>query len=408
MAQKYDLQALSLEELHLLLEHVRLGLAHLKAHLTKDQLDELLNLIPIDDEKEKELDVDTREESSQFFIMANYGFGGFVGFWVSVSTILHYELERTFFTLGFFALVYAASMGIISLWLKKQEAEDSLNNYKLQRLHYEIMKILTMKADQCIKKQTEELDQNNQRLMQNGVNTANIPFVLEDKEKIRTWFKNLSTFVKVIVDRLSGHLSCPSAYERINSILASIKNKLCREGELIGDLSYALKEKNPNAQEVRPSYYVLDLLINPLLTVPKKKIEVVPWYIAYKLEILNILAFTLIGGFGSFFMWCENVNKLADKFQMGYVQQFTLSSEFGIIHLILAILTGIYFSFLMIYSKRKPIIRQQENELLMEKALNKDPSLVSKKEHLELLRFLNQQQSALRDIIDILKEMEKR
>lgn len=391
------------EQLQILLEHLRLGVGHLKKQLDDEQFKELLKLNVIEKD-EKELKADRVDKLSDYVQMTNSTASGFIGAWMGITTFMGYELTPNL--LRFIASVAIAGAGILSyISGRKHQRENSLAVSQL-RLHDLQLQIL----QQINQKQSEEayylVEDINKKLValtnssfDAGQENPSLTFVKEEDYKI------LLEQLKLIGREQLYRIPKGDLFETVRlkflAILSSIHNMVTDQAKLNANLAEALKKGNPITESNhRPKLSPLEILTDPKLAAPKARVVYQPWYKAKKLEIALGLLPMILGSIGSGLMWINTGPEIAEK--LGWIQsqqQIHQSNGVYLESLFCFLVTGL-FTFFYFYTKKKDAQFDLRKEVLQKKVANEESKMFELATRIHLTSQINLQLDNIMDKVD--------
>jgi hypothetical protein len=345
-----QLDHLTPAELILLEEHLKLGVSHIKHHLTDREFDKLLAAGSVDKERLNKLENTETELSGNLSLILNTIFTATFGAWLGYSSFLEFSISSfwVFISIVLLAALIGSFIGYESVKSTKQQARGSI---QLQKLHFLQLQILK-KVHQ---KRTAEIDK-----IISDLNTLFPPFSFsgltgKPKEELAEWASKLE---KMLEDKLRLNKNTPlyaTCAGELAEVQSEFKRALIDWFEKKGELG-VIHSKFQEQKEEK-----LDSSLRKLINVsPKHSSEPPSWIKTNARSLVVGLAPTLLGGFSSISVYLGGVPLILKTF--GYDNLFLFFSDptVKMVEISISLLITLYFGFSFVYINRKAFKRYQE------------------------------------------------
>ncbi len=394
----HQLDLLTPAELIILEEHLKLGLGHLKKHLSKNQLDQILASLTLNQTQISKIGRSGVEIMGNLSLALNSIITATFGAWMGYFAFWGFSIAS--FRLFGFIVALAAGIGAVigfqSVYSAKQQAKDAINNQVLHVLQIEILKRIGQKRKEESDTIYQELDHLLADLSQ-GTSFAGKLSVLHLTDKSRgeifEWAEKVAVMGKEKLEGYFSGLVPAKCTEEWMEIQGEFRQNLVgffeKQGEL--DTIHDGAEKS-----VRKG---LDPSLKKLISVsPAESVAPVSWVRRNARSLILGLTPTLLGGFSSLSVYLGGVPSILKNFGHEKWFAFFTTREAKLVEFTLALLITLYFGFSFVFSNRKAFHRAQELEktnktiVQMESSLTLlDADLIKlkelKKSSLQLMRF---------------------
>jgi|GEM_PF-1621971 len=369
-------------ELIILQKHIELGKDHLIELLGAKGFCDLLHWIKTKQEVIEQIRDDDTEMSGNLILAVNTIITGCFGGWMGLSAVMELNLHSAiiFGTVFSFATLLGTLIGYQNFQSTKMDAIQNIQTLQMMQFEIDILN----KIRQIREQELQEIE-------------ANLLSFSPSKEKIafRDWF---TAFEQTTEEKLSPHRA-HLIYHFLESEIGDIKKELRKNFEE----SFSQRE---NTKTLCPSKEHESRDLPPFIKVmissyPTESKGSKSWIRRNARKILISLIPTLIGGFGSMFVYLSGSTEIAKAFEYNHLVSFLTSPNAKYVKLALALLFTAYFGFSFLYSNRKAYKRSREIEKKRELISKEESSLTLLDEKLFKLRKVREDVNKIRKLIQI-------
>ncbi len=359
-------EELSLIELNILLQHLRLGLPHLQKQFNSSQLDELLNLEKLCDAEREGLKPTAPEKSGSFTLIINMVFTSILGTWIGTAGFMGFNAERSdvLITIIIIAIILSLYLGYYNFQNKKKDIKKAFDIQKLHNLELTTIKLMCERYKKNIRHIISYLNQAHHKVFPNKEeNLSELSLEIQEtfslKKDIEPWLNNLSHILEKKLEKLKGNVLYNIYENEVKLYELHIKK----------DLSPNLKTDPSNngqwlIESKKPSQYTpIELLTSPYFTSSQSLFSASEWVKSHFLSILKDFIPTLVGGFSSIFLYFGGSSALAKAFGNESVEEALKQSYFKWAALITAVLITLYFGYAFLQDKYKSYEREKVLEI---------------------------------------------
>lgn len=395
--QRIQLESLQVSELAILLGHLQLGIDHLKKHLEKDQLAELLNYSQINSGQYERLKPDEIEKHGNMALMANTVFTCLLGGWlasIGFAGISPATNKALLFFIIIAAVISSGYFGYVSFKKVKEEAKDALSQQKLANLQIKLLSLIKQKKQGIVEEMTDYL---NNAVNQFSSKTPEMKITalssLRSKEEFVQWFNELNNLISAETTPLNGKPIYNIFIEEIEKIKIELKNAIDTNVGLIEHHKEGANKQDKNspsstwfspAEKKQKTF--ISVLTDPTIVMPKAEIKKKSWLKNNIYSILNGLAPTALGGFCSLFTYFRGIPDVAKEFGLESFSIFFESPTTKSISFFILFSITLYFAYVSVHGDHKSFQRSQELEKAKKHIANKENELLVLDSTLNLLK----------------------
>jgi len=416
--QRIELEKLQVPELAILLGHLQLGMDHLKKHLNKDQLADLLNYSHINSRQYERLKPDEIERHGNIVLMANTVFTCLLGGWlasIGFAGISPATNKALLFFIIIAAVISSGYFGYVSFKKIKEEAKDALNRQKLANLQIKLLSLIEQKKQGIVEEMTDYL---NNAIDQFSSKTSEMKITaltsLKSKEEFVQWFNELNNAVNAETTPLTGKPLYKIFVEEIEKVKLELKKAIDTNIGLIEHHQEGANKQDKNSPsstwfspaEQRQKTFI-SVLTDPALVMPKAETKKKSWLKNNIYSILNGLAPTALGGFCSLFTYFKGIPDIAREFGLQSLSAFFESSTAKSISFFILFTITLYFAYVSVHGDRKSFQRDQELEKTRKHIVNKENELLVLDSKLNLLKKVKKYVESILLIVNFMRHLVK-
>ncbi|MBA3238037.1 MAG: hypothetical protein H0T62_06765 [Parachlamydiaceae bacterium] len=383
---KLSLSNLDLIELQVFLEHIRLGPDHVKLLLNKKQFSEVIELGYITLQQLKEVKTDKNEKFGNLALVLNTIITGSFGAWMGLSGSMELDLGSPviFVTITLVTCLLCGAIGYNKYQLIKEQSANAIKQQKFANLEINILSRIQVELQKKIYKLEGDL----YRAVEDEVvkhNQKPTKFVRTEEDS-EVWLQELSNFMQQRLEEVSSSSINDILKKEWETSYKKIKKILQTHFEFINQLSSdPLKQhEREKIKKRHKSSSGLELLIDPALSVPEEP-HLPSWIDKNKRAIIVNLAPTLLGGFGSMFVFVGGIPDIAQAFGCEECYAFLTHFYARLVEIGLAILITFYFGFAHLYSSRKSAQRAGYLTKTKQSITNQETAILAKNAQVKML-----------------------
>ncbi len=394
----YQFNFLTPAELIILEEHLKLGIPHLKEHLSKREVERLLGSLSLSQLQISEIGRSNIEISGNLSLILNTVFTATFGAWLGYSAFWGLSLSSTW-VFGFIVTI-AASFGVLigyqSVRFTKQQSMEAINAQRINFLQIEILKIIH-------EKRREEIDA---IILQLDDLFANLSFGTFFKEKVSVlnllgkstneiseWALKVEAIGRAKLDVCFNGLVSEECTEEWVKIQEELSQNAISFFEKKEELQVIHNGSQVNNEET------IDSSLRKLISrAPKKSEKSLSWIRSNIRALVLGLAPTLLGGFSSLSVYLGGVPLILKNFGYDKSILFFANPKVKMVEFAISLLITLYFGFSFAYmnwnafKRYREIKKTNQNIIQMESALTVlDVNMLALKElrssAIQLMRF---------------------
>jgi hypothetical protein len=383
-------------ELIILEQHLKLGTAHLKQHLSNSEMSQILSANPLSQADRAKMGLSGTEIIGNLLLILNTIFTATFGAWMGYFGFWEFSLG-SFWVLGCIIVIAAsigAFIGFQNIKSTKKQASILINNQILKHFQLEILKKINQKRREEIEKIERGLNELFSTLSQGTFFEKKI-FVLnlkgKSKSEISEWAETVKAMGKEKLEVCFDGLVPKEISEEWMEIQEELKQNAISCFEEKAEVFHFESQKAKNA--------VFDSFLKKLISIsPKVSAAPLSWITSNARSLLLGLAPTLLGGFSSLTVYLRGVPLILKNF--GYEKSviFFTNPEAKMVEFAISVLLTCYFGFSFVYTNRKVFKRHQELEKTNKNIIQMEASLTVldaeilklkevKRSALQLMRF---------------------
>jgi hypothetical protein len=406
MQAEYCLEDLSYLELTIMLQHLRLGLNHLKQHLEPKQLYRLLLLGQLGKQQKENIAADPAEKAGNLALVLNTIITSVFGAWMGLSGFIGFNLGSmlALACIVIIATLISGFIGYQSFKLTKAQAASAMTQQRLNNLQLKVLDLIQTRRLEAIKKIIAYLNQTVVKINQNlkdGDHQRQLPTSeFTTKDEIFSWLKKLNG---AILEKIKQHRT-EEIYQiyihELNGTRKRLKHILSKNLEISEDFSEKTCHKT-----LQTNGSFIKILTDPTLITAKKTITKHSWYNNNIKAITVGLAPTILGGFASMFVFLGGAPSVSNALQLHQVEALLTSLPAKIIEFTMAVCLTIYFGYSHLYTNRKGFERKQELEHAQKLIVNQEKSMIELNVKLNMLLKVKQHLRKIKDMFIMLSKI---
>ncbi|HRD70801.1 MAG TPA: hypothetical protein PK657_11715 [Legionella sp.] len=368
MSSSVRIEHLNLSELNILLGHLRLGEAHLKDQLSKEQFNSLLHLGSLNLEQKINVSSNKAEKSGNVALVLNTIITSVFGAWMGFSGFAGLRLNSpvTLACITGIALIISLLVGYFSFKLTAVNAQSAIYKQKIHNVQINVLKLIISKQQDSLESLIKYLNHSVNYLKAKSQNTSFFLKKEEGNEKPLVNFDTPEEFSTLMID-LTGaiqekikEISRKKIYnfykERLLKIIVNLDKKIMQ--------TLFINHSGQNNNISRSLDHKMSF-IQILSTQADQSTVSKPRKNWFKDNILALAAGsipTLLGGFASMFVFLAGGPNLAKELGFINLEHSLRNPHSQMIELGMAVLLTLYFGISFIYNNYKNYIRQHEIE----------------------------------------------
>jgi hypothetical protein len=369
-------------ELILLQKHVELGKDHLIELLGKRGLFDFLQWAKTKQEIVERNRADETEVSGNLILTINTIITGSFGGWMGLSAVMELNLHSPLIlgAVFSFAALLGALIGYQNFRSTKMDAIENIQSLQMAQFEIDMLALVRQIREQELREIEADL-----------FNFS----TLKEKVPFCNW---LVGFEKTVEEQLSSHRG-QSIYPFLESEMETIKEEIKKNFEASFSKKGGSKAVDPSQEHEHRN---LPPFIKTMISsYPKESKSSKLWIRRNARKILISLIPTLVGGFGSMFVYLSGTTEIAKAFEYHHLVSFLTSAHAKYVKLALALLFTAYFGFSFLYSNKKSYKRSRELEKKRELISKEESSLTLLDEQLFKLRKVREDVNQIRKLIEI-------
>lgn len=380
-----ELNDLSYLELHILLEHLRLGLDHLKKYLEPEQLNKLLSNGRLDQAQKETIAADTAEKAGNLALVINTIITSVFGAWMGLSGFIGLNLGSVVALLivVVIAALISGTIGYHSFVLVKAQAKQAMQQQRLNNLQIKVLQLIQEKRKQSVEKVIAYINQTANQINQSFASEQGHYLretCFDKKNEILEWLQSLK---KLIDAKIRQHRDVEIFQIYIHDLKVAVqklRRMLAKNLEITEDFT---EKSASNKQQTNGSF--IKVLTNPTLITPKKTPVKHTWWRVNLRAITVGLAPTLLGGFASMFVFLGGGPSISNALKLYQLEALLTSMPAKLVEFFIAVCLTIYFGYSHIHTNRKSFERRQELEHAEKQIVNFEKTLIEYNAKLNML-----------------------
>lgn len=383
---RLGLNDLAIEELQIILEHLKLGMPHLKKQLTPKQFNELEVFGAIEDADSVKFKSNKIEKFCHLAMVLNSIISGIFGVWMGFVASLDLDIASNLIPVTGFALLCGGIMGIATIIANIKKSKNAVSQIRLQNFESQVFEEIHQKQQRLLSEITEKLKK--RYVLIAGALPEKEPKNFEKKEDFCSWFYLFHQAIHQKLNKFPKEDIFQHYRNEALRILRQTEETYIKAAELIGNFAASLR-KNVTTFQFK-EIPVLNLLMDPSLSKPKEEIEKDGWG---KKNIFN-MALTLIpailGSLGSILMWCNSITIFRSFFLYIEGNGLSLPSQCTpCTKMVISIIFTSNFAFFYFYSQKKTLMRKSKINEKRKSLLNQEAMTVQMSQRLNLMLSLD-------------------
>ncbi len=389
-------------ELHLLIQHLKLGSLHLEKQLGREQFKTFLKWGTLNKKEKDRLETNLFERISHILPVLNTIVASSFGAFIGLSILLEFDqgdLSKFCVVCGLVILT-GTFIGYLSVRRVKNQAKAAMTNVKINKVQLRFLSILNGKIDDEILTTIDSLKETSRQLSTiKELQLSTCDFKKE--EEFQKWAEQL----KGLMDHLTDRLPNEQVYElyrieilrHLDSIFFILLNER-KDAKNLTDTSKNFKKGDMT---------FIQTLTDPAL-LPSKTASVSS---SSQFEnIVNIfyqLIPTMLGAFASLFVFINGLPNLAQKVGIISSEQTVAHPHLRVVKLAIMLFFTLYFGIFWLYSHRKAKHREKEMEDFNKKIVLQETEYLAKTSRLQRLNGVKEHLLGLLQVIQLLKNQVK-
>lgn len=399
MAPDVNLEALTIPQLTIFLEHVKGNEEHLKKCIDKNQFDELLKISDLSEQRKNIVKSDIAERAGNTALVINTILTTIAGTWLGAVGFLGLKVNSVFsiVTILIVSILASSYLGYLSYKSVRQQGRNAIVEQKLNNIQVQILEIINNKLDEKMKKLIRYLNKANTQLATINETQLSKNYQFNSKTETYTWFNSISSKINNLIMQLTEKNAYNVYVDEILKIRLNLQRMV--ESQSVEDIKTS--HENQTSEMVTNNKSFIEILTKPSLATPKEKLKRKPWWRSNLRQMGINLAPTALGGFAFITIYFDSIPKTAGEVGIPAIQDLFTNPRAKLIELYIGLVIMLYFAFTHIYNHRKSMIRNQEIELIKRKAANYETTRAELNNKLGVLRKLAAQIKKLQLIIKL-------
>lgn len=222
-----------LEELQIILEHLQLGVDHLKTQLTPDQFKELENYGLVTQSEKDEFKVTKMEHFFSLSMIYNSIITTSVGAWIGFATLFDMDVTSKLAYVSAFSLLFGGIMGMALLHSNKKQTLQALSLQKIQNFSLTILEFIHRKQKEKLSELIQKLRERYHNICQKEPEKE--PPSFDKKEDFFSWFYLFHQAMHLRLNAFPKDVIFQHYREEVLQILKQTEETFITKGELIGN-----------------------------------------------------------------------------------------------------------------------------------------------------------------------------
>ncbi|MFN7095401.1 MAG: hypothetical protein ACK4M7_08560, partial [Burkholderiales bacterium] len=303
----------------------------------------------------------------------------------------------------------SAYFGYAAYKMVANQVKKAMDQQKLVNLELRILKLIIRKKQILIENSINYLNNSLKELQKNvSLTTEEIKAPAENNlstnTEIENWLKRLSYILKKQIDSLQNDEIYIFYINELKNIMSSLKNSLAK--------NFPINEKeNKNLHipsltaSMNQKMSFIEILTNPNIASPKSPIKKTSWLKTNIIPLLIGLIPTILGGFGSIFVYVDGIPKTLEHLGFHQLDSYISNPTVKIMELAVALIITIYFGVSYVHSNRKAFKRSQQLQITQKLVTNEESTDIEVNTKLNLIKKLKTQIRKVKYIFKILKKI---
>lgn len=406
-------------ELNILLQHLRLGKKHLEKYLSPMQFSELLYYNNLNNQQTSALRIDPSEKLGNLTLMINTVFTCGLGAWLGLSSFMGIGADSAIIVLPITLLtaIISGYLGYYNYKTIKLDIKNSFINQKLSNMQLHITSLVNHKNSRQVEKICEFLNRS-----LNYISTFNRIKATEKKSdnininlsfSFEAWLKKLDGILKDKTSQFPSLL----IYQLLTKEIENSKKYL--DNILAQDMHITEKNKHTIDIYIKPGSHkqnvefndkgdhvqFIKILTDPTRAPKTEEVKKPSWLRTNFLRLLFGLVPTILGGFGSMFVYSGGIPNIAKAFGLESIEKIIMHPLLKPFELAIAISITLYFGYTFAYSNYKSFHREQELKATQNKIANEESKMIKISSKLNLFRKIKHQTVHIVKIFKIIQAL---
>lgn len=358
--EKKILSKLEVGDLNEILKSISLGKDKIPTLFTPRQIRDLLREVSTQKKQKNTIKSDKQEQLGKTTLIVNTIISGCLGGWLGLSAYGHINLNNILtivivsgsFLLG---ILFAA----LSAHNVNQQAQESLVRYEILEVELAFLVLITKKLDINFVKLENQINKIISLLTKKNHlkdEFKSLKSLLLNKVCLDLIFKNLTDRIKAIKDKNSVY---QNYYER--SITSIKKNYLKLQDH------YKFYSNENTIHRKLGGLFQKSGCINKLINLDLKNPKIVPpisqWIKNNRLNMLNNLMPTILGGFASLFVFMNGIPLIFSHYEVKFNIVGLSITHLKILGLITSVCLTAYYGYAQVYTDYKNFCRKRQLEI---------------------------------------------
>lgn len=355
MLKDQALRQLTLFDLNMLLENVRLGPEHLKKMLAPEQLKELLSMIEMSKDQKQNIKLDSLEKLGNATLVINTILTTILGTWFGLAGFMGigFRSLNTLILLTLLSAITSGYLGVRNYKIVKKTYRDSLLAMKLKNFEKHVIYLIFKKRRRYLHKKLKFINQ--------------LTTQSEPKIELTNKFDKCPQINLSWLNNLKSQNPYALKIQKIENIF--LKNNLL-----------------PKQPEI---HALMDQSFKTILT-KKFAINIKPtssifWWKGKVGEILIGFIPTFFGSFGAFFVYFAGIPDAIKKLGLNHLDSFLKNTHFKAFEILVASLLACYFTVTYLNNHRKSAKRKIELNKIQNRIVNLEICLAQEERRIEIV-----------------------
>lgn len=358
-------EELTINELKILLEHLKLGADHLKKVLPEADFNALLKWGNLDEKQKTILKANRLERISEALPALNTiitsTFGAFLGFNAMLGTSI--SSRGNFAITCALASLIGGSIGYISATATQKKAMSATFKFKIHKVRLQILRVLKSHYEKKISHLITNLNTLLLQLRENFLTPSSSTCQFDNEKEIAEFLKELQDITVKIAQKLPFEKTYKHPHINLFHHFSQILFLLTKEKENPSYLAEVEKSidtppLHQSQENQKPSF--IEILTDPSLAASKRS-QNPPSKLGENPPLFFVgLIPTLLGSFASMFVFFNGIPDLAREFENFRLQSLLTNSSARTFELVLMVVLTVYLGASFFYAHLRAQERSHE------------------------------------------------
>lgn len=382
---RININNFEIEQLQIVLEHLKLGRNHLERQLTPKQFKELESYGTISRHEKSVFKINKMEEFSHLAMVLNSVITGILGVWMGFAATMEIDASANIILVAGISLFCGGIMSVGILFSKMKETRRNMSYQKLQIFESNVFSAIYQKQKERLNKCVENLKKRYRQI--EGKEIEKEPETFEKKADFFSWFYLFHRAIyKKIIELPKEHVF-QGRVDEIMQILKKAESIFIQKAELVASFGASI---NPNKKVISShGKHVLEILVDPSLSRLNEEVRKKNWHKKELFEIVFSLFPTILGALGSILMWCNSGHLLHGLIDIQSFESYLPGVCVSYLKMSVVVFFTTTFLFLYCYLQKKSYERMANMDAKKQELLNQEASTVKLSQCVDLIHYLD-------------------